>query len=152
MEKEIVNWEETDKLIKELGRKIANSDFVPTMIAPVPRGGWCVAAFLAQIFDVRKTVGISHRKENGKVEVFVSSNDLKDELVLLVEDSIETGKTLYAAEQELVKLGAIVKTACIFVSSRSEQEKQLDFYLGTRIIPDFPWELNMRELSIGEER
>jgi len=141
MQKELVKWEETENLIRELGNKIKQSSFIPTMIAPVPRGGWCVAAILAQIFDVKRTLGISHQKENGEIEVQLSINKLKNENILLVEDSIETGKTLYAVEKELVRLGANVKTVCIYVSSVSEQEKKPDFYLDVREIPNFVWEI-----------
>ncbi|MCL2038103.1 phosphoribosyltransferase [Candidatus Saccharibacteria bacterium] len=143
MQKEFINWEETEKLIKTLGERIQESGFTPTMIAPVPRGGWCVAAILAQIFDIKKTLGISHKKENGDVKVLLSINDLKGENILLIEDTIETGRTFFAIEKELIKRGANVKTACLFVSatSKSEQEKKPDFYLGTRELPDFVWEL-----------
>ena len=139
MAKEFLNWDETEKLIKELGGKIRAAGFQPTVIAPVPRGGWCVAAILAQIFNVKKTVGVSHQKKNGWVEVQLSTENLKDENILLVEDCIETGKTLHAVEKELIKTGANVKTACIYVSSESNQEKKPDFYLDVREIPNFVW-------------
>ena len=141
MVKEFINWEETEKLIQELGKQIKESRFQPTIIAPVPRGGWCVASILAQLFNVKRTLGISHYKENGEIKVQLSINDLKNENILLIEDSIETGKTLYTVEKELIKLGANVKTVCIYVSSISEQEKKPDFYLGIREIPNFIWEL-----------
>ena len=141
MQKEFINWEETENLIQELGNKIKQSGFEPTMIAPVPRGGWCAAAILAQIFNVKRTLGISHQKENGEITVQLSIKELRNENILLIEDSIETGKTLYAIEKELTKLGANVKTACIYVSSMSEQEKKPDFYLDVRKIPDFVWEM-----------
>jgi len=38
MEKEFIDWKETENLIKELGKKIKESGFIPTIIAPVPRG------------------------------------------------------------------------------------------------------------------
>ena len=141
MKKEYINWEETERLIKELGNKIKESGFEPAIIAPVPRGGWCVASILAQIFEIRRTLGISHQKENGEIRVQVSIKDLENENILLIEDSIETGKTLYSIERELIKLGANVKTVCIYVSSASTQEKYPDFFLDVREIPDFVWKL-----------
>ncbi len=141
MKREFINWQETEKLIKELGEQIKLSGFAPTMIVPVPRGGWCVAAILAQIFNVKKTVGVSHQKESGAIKVQLSLKNLRGENILLIEDSIVTGKTLYSVEKELQKAGADVKTACLFVDSESVQEKKPDFSLGERELPDFPWEL-----------
>ncbi|MCL2384190.1 MAG: phosphoribosyltransferase, partial [Oscillospiraceae bacterium] len=100
-----------------------------------------VAAIFAQIFNIKKTVGISHQKEDGEIKVQTSLDNLEGEHILLVEDSIETGKTLYTVEKELANLGANVKTVCIYVSSESNQEKKPDFYLGIREIPNFVWEL-----------
>ena len=142
MEKEYIDWVKTERLIKELGNKIIDSGFKPTMIAAVPRGGWCVAALLAQILEIKETVGISHKKENGNITTYLAtSGNLENERVLLIEDSIETGNTMYNAENELIKLGADVKTVAIFASSISEPKKLPDFYLDKRGIPDFPWEL-----------
>ena len=141
MEKEIINWEETEKLIEKLASQIKAEGFSPTIIAPVPRGGWCVASILAQKFNLKKTLGISHYMEEEKIKVQLSADKLKNENVLLVEDSIETGKTLYAIEKELIKLGAKVKTVCIYVSSKSRQEKKPDFYIGIKEIPNFVWEI-----------
>jgi len=141
MKKENIGWEESEKLIKELGNRVKESGFLPTIIAPVPRGGWCVAAILAQIFNIKKTLGISHQKNGETIKVQLSEKELKNENILLVEDSIETGKTLYTIEKELISLGANVKTVCIYVSAKSTQQKKPDFYLGVREIPNFVWEL-----------
>jgi hypoxanthine phosphoribosyltransferase len=52
-------------------------------------------------------------------------DDLVNKNVLLVEDMLETGKSLIAAKQYLESKGARVKTACLYVMPISE------------IVPDF---------------
>ena len=141
MANEIVSWDETEKLIKELAEKIKASGFQPTIIAPVPRGGWCVAAILAQIFDLRKTLGITHERKYEKTKATFSINDIRGENILLIEDSIETGKTFYTIEKQLIELGANIKTACLYVCSKSKQVKYPDFYLEKRELPNFVWDL-----------
>ena len=66
-------------------------------------------------------------------------DDIKDKKILLVEDVLETGRSLIVGKQYLESKGSIVKTVCYFILP--ESEIIADFYI-EKIIerPIFPWE------------
>ena len=59
--------------------------------------------------------------------------------ILLVEDALESGKSLIAAKKNLESKGAIVQTLALYILPGSEIKP--DYYLETKEqIPKFPWE------------
>lgn len=134
------SWDEVDKLIEELVIKIKISGFSPTTIVAIPRGGWVVAALIAQKLDVKKTLAVSIEREGENVEVyFAAPENIRGERVLLIEDTLESGKSIFAVEDKIIGKGVKVKTAAIFISPNSKKEP--DFFLAVREIPSFPWDV-----------
>jgi hypoxanthine phosphoribosyltransferase len=65
--------------------------------------------------------------------------DINGKYVLLVEDMLETGKSLIIAKQYLEQKGAIVRTVCLYTMPISEVTP--DFSLKkVESIEKFPWE------------
>jgi len=135
-----VSWDEVEVMVGNLADKIVLSGFLPTMIAPIPRGGWVVATLLAQLLDIKKAVAIAQDKSGSKRNTYLSSEQkLKGERILVIEDSIETGKSLFEASACVSELGAETRTVAILVSPTSTLKP--DFFLETKPIPNFPWDI-----------
>ena len=81
-----------------------------------------------------------HKKRHEKRVVTTEIiQPLTDKKILLVEDMIETGRSLLEAKHYLEKKGAKVKTACLYTMPQSEIKP--DYFLKQiEIIPTFPWE------------
>ena len=141
MKAKTVSWSEVDNMIDRLALIIKEANYSPTMIAAIPRGGWTVAALLAQRLNVRDSVAVTQKKNDGNRETFVAApRSLVGEHVLVVEDSIETGKSLELAASMIKEFGAEVKTTALLISPTSSSFIP-NFYLDRMTIPDFPWDL-----------
>lgn len=67
--------------------------------------------------------------------------DLAEKKILLIEDILETGKSMLAAKNYLEEKGAIVKTACLYTLSISELKPDFNLREIKKII-NFPWEMS----------
>jgi hypoxanthine phosphoribosyltransferase len=132
-----MEWKGFDKEIRELARRI---DFSPDAVVGIVRGGVLPATVLANLLKVRdlrvikvKHVGSGRRVDDDAMQGVAGMK------ILLVEDMLNTGKSLAAAKQYLEKKGAEVKTACLYTLPHSEMEP--DFFLKqVPEIVEFPWE------------
>lgn len=105
-------WDDVIGLASSLSRAIRESQFSPTVIVAVLRGGAFPALLLSHLLDVRRmyavraitTVDESPRGERftPHVEGALGIPPLNDEVVLLVDDVTNTGSTLDAARSAIV--------------------------------------------------
>ena len=132
-----MNWTDFEQEMKTLSEKI---NYKPDKIIGITRGGIIPARLLSTFLDVKDMYGIAVKKVGEERKVVTDIlEDLTGKHVLLVEDILETGRSLIIAKQYLESKGAKIKTACLYTMSISEIEP--DFYL-TQIqdIKKFPWE------------
>jgi len=135
-----ISWSEVEVMIERLASQIISAKFEPTMISPIPRGGWVVSTLLAQLLNIKNAVAIAQDKNaNERITYLSCEQKLIGERVLVVEDSIETGKSLFEASDYISKFGAETKTVAILVSPFSPIKP--DFFLDTKPIPNFPWDI-----------
>lgn len=101
------------------------------------------ARLLATYLDVKKMYCLTVEKQGNERKVTSEiTKNLEDKKILLVEDMLETGKSLIVAKNTLKSKGAIVKTACLYTMPISEIEP--DYYLRTvNNVELFPWEQNI---------
>ena len=138
---EKITWNLVDKIIEDIAIKINASNFKIEYIVPIPKGGWTVAALLAQHLNVKKSISLAQEKSPNGVKTYIANEiELKNKNVLIVEDSIETGKGLFGAKAELAKRGANVKTMALWISA-SFKGNLPDYYFNIGNIPEFPWEI-----------
>lgn len=132
-----MTWKYLQQETKNLRDKI---DYLPETIVAVARGGVIPARLLATQLKVQEMYFISLKKiGNTKKVTSEIKENIKNRKILLVEDSLETGKTLVLVKEYLEKKGAKVKTACFYFSEQSEIIP--DYYLRqVNKIPKFPWE------------
>ena len=134
-----MNWEKFIQEMKLLSEKI---DYKPNFIVAISRGGLIPARMLSSFLYVKKLhcLSISKVEEERKVITEILES-LEEKNVLVVEDMLETGKSLIAVKQYLESKGAQVKTTCLYTMPISEIKP--DFYL--KQIPEvekFPWEVD----------
>lgn len=132
-----MNWEILEQEIDRLKKII---DFQSDAIVGIVRGGIIPARLLSSRLGVKKMYCVSVEKigEGRKVVTEITEN-ITDKKILLVEDMLETGRSLKVAKEYLESKGATVKTACLYTMAVSEitpeySLKQVDS------IPKFPWE------------
>ncbi|MDE2078820.1 MAG: hypothetical protein KGI73_00370 [Patescibacteria group bacterium] len=132
-----MNWSDLEKEVESLASKV---DFVPDLIIGIVRGGLIPARLLSSKLKVKDMYGLTVKKigEARKVTSDILE-DLSGKKILLVEDMLETGKSLVVAREYLIAKGADVKTACLYTMPISELKS--DFFLGeVSEVARFPWE------------
>ena len=132
-----MDWDSFTKQMKELGDKI---DYQPDLIVGITRGGAIPARLLSTYLGIKNMICISIKKigEERKVVTEVL-DDLVDKNILLIEDQLETGRSLEIAKKYLESKGANVKSACLYIMPITEVKP--DYFL-TEInyVENFPWE------------
>ena len=132
-----MNWQTVESEITALSQKITDK---PDSIIGITRGGVIPARLLSSKLNVKKMHCISVVK-NGDARSVVTeiTEDLNGKKILLVEDILETGRSLIVAKQYLKEKGAIVRTACLYIMPKTEVTP--DYFLKTvDSIEGFPWE------------
>jgi len=132
-----MDWQIFESEIENLSKKI---DYKPDIIIGITRGGIVPARLLSTYLQVKDMYCLTVRKVGEERKVVTEIlDDLIDKNVLLVEDMLETGRSLIVARQYLESKGAKVKTSCLYTMSISEIEPS--FYLKQiREVEKFPWE------------
>lgn len=132
-----MNWEAFKKEVHKLSEQVSEK---PDVIIGITRGGIIPARLLSAYLKIEKMHCISVGK-NGS-ERFISTeikDDLRGKNILLVEDILETGRSLQVAKSYLEKKGAKIKTATLYTMPITEVKP--DYYLEKiETLIKFPWE------------
>ena len=132
-----MTWEEFQNEITNLSSKI---DFTPDIIVGISRGGLIPARLLSSSLNVKEMFCLTVKKQNDeRVLTTEIIENISGKYILLVEDMLESGKSLQVAKQYLEKKGASVKTACLYTMPISKVIP--DYSLSERKdVVSFPWE------------
>ena len=132
-----MNWQTLESEITALSQKITDK---PDMIIGITRGGVIPARLLSSKLNVKKMHCISVIKNGDARSVVTKINEyLHGKTILLVEDMLETGRSLIVAKQYLESKGANVQTACLYIMPHSEITP--DYFLKkVDSVQKFPWE------------
>ncbi|MEM4789010.1 MAG: phosphoribosyltransferase [Ignisphaera sp.] len=122
-----VSWKDVIDLCYKLAKDIAESDFEPDVIIAVLRGGVVPALLLSDILGVEEFYAIRVKHWGIAEEMYITpvveqlpQRKLQGSRVLIVDEVVDTGKTLVKAIEEVKKLGASnVKTAVLHLKSSS---------------------------------
>ena len=132
-----MNWDEFDKEIRELGRRI---DYQPDAVIGIARGGVVPAVLLSKFLKVKDMYVLKVLREGTERRIMAEIvPDVAGMHILLVEDMLETGKSMVVAKEYLEKKGAEVKTACLYTMPMSEIKPDFSLKEITEVVP-FPWE------------
>jgi uncharacterized protein len=138
-----ITWLEFETLIKDLSGKILVDKFNPTILIALARGGWVPTRFLSNSLKIKQlaSIGLTYSDETRTNLVSYSFPEPIGSIdkILLIEDRLETGRSLVEAKKIFELKGAEVKTACLYI--RSDSIIRPDYFLDSideNII--FPWE------------
>ncbi len=133
-----MTWQQLEQELQLLTQKLSN--FSPDIIVGIVRGGMIPARLLSTYLDIKTVYCLNVQKQNDGRKVTVEiTDDVTNKKILLVEDMLETGKSLIVAKEYLENKGAVVKTACLYTMPTSEFKpdyflKEIDKSV------HFPWE------------
>lgn len=132
-----MNWETLEKEVHELAQKV---DYAPDCIVGIVRGGLIPARLLSSYLGVKDMFCLTVKKtEDGRTVTTDISADLQGKKLLLVEDMLETGKSLLVAKEYLENMGAEVKTVCLYTMPISEVTPDYSLRQVEEVVR-FPWE------------
>lgn len=132
-----MTWDEFAAEVRALADKVSGK---PDMVVGVVRGGVIPAALIARALGVKEVYTLRITKDGEEKKVVPGSvPGAAGKRVLLVEDMLETGRTLIAGKAYLEAEGALVETACLYTMAHSEivpdySLKRID------AVARFPWE------------
>lgn len=136
IDKEILTWSDFAVMSRELAQEIADSDFDPEVLIGVARGGMIPAGALTYSLGVKLTDAINVEFYTDVAATLpdpillapmLDVDSIKGKRVLVVDDVVDSGRTLALVLELLTKFGAEVRSAVIY-------EKPT-----TIIKPDFVW-------------
>lgn len=153
----MLSWSDVEKKVDILAEKVVGDGYAVDTIIGVLRGGVIVANLLSDVLDVREVYVVGCRSykgtEAGELKVYhdLVLGGLEGRNVLLVDDIADTGSTLDAAVEKLIKPRnpKKIKTATLF---RKPWSKYCPTYCvdTTNGWVVFPWERFEAVKTIGK--
>lgn len=144
IERILFNEDEISTCVKELGRKITD-DFKgkELVVAVIMKGSLTFAADLIRCIDLPITVDFMQVSSYGKSTTsgsLVIKRDLEDDIsgkhLLIIEDIVDSGNTLYNLKEHLKTSTAASVSVCALLSKPDRRETEVDVeYIG-KVIPD----------------
>ncbi len=138
------SWSQLIKDSQILAKKLKSKKF--DFVVAIARGGLMPATLIAYLLKIKKVGTISYRhylKDGvpGKLElVLVSSNDIKNSRVLLIDDKADTGETLLAAIKFLKKRKNKVVSVTLHWDPQSKLKPDYFIHKVKNIWIVYPWE------------
>ena len=126
-----------------LARTIKASDFQPDFLVGLARGGWIPTRLRSDALSVREILSIGMRYTDASrtslVAYSLPAPMPSGKRLLLIEDCLESGRSLLEARRILESAGNQVRTACLFITDGTPLEP--DYFLDRLPVPPrFPWE------------
>ncbi|NTU74086.1 hypothetical protein HGB07_08150 [Candidatus Roizmanbacteria bacterium] len=132
-----MNWDLFSQKMTDLSVKV---NVTPDIIVGITRGGLIPARLLSSLLKVKSMYCLSVEKQGEERKVMTEiTADLAGKKIVLVEDMLETGRSLGVAKKYLEGKGATVYTACLFVMPQSEVAPDFSLDEVNEVI-HFPWE------------
>ncbi|MFQ6076121.1 MAG: phosphoribosyltransferase [Candidatus Bathyarchaeia archaeon] len=140
------SWDHIYQLLIEISEKIKRSGFDPDLIVGISRGGWTPARVLSDLLDnpniasIRVEFYLDIKKPSDKPVITQPVSAPVDGMrVLVVDDVVDTGKSLKLVFDTLSKQANEVKTVALYCKPWSTFRP--DFYAReTEAWVIFPWE------------
>jgi uncharacterized protein len=140
---ESLTWEDINAITDQLAQKILDSAYQSNLIVAVARGGFIPARLLSSRLQIQRmsSIGITYQGSDRTTRIIYSVPTPigNSDRILLVEDALETARSLSDAYEVLAQDAAEVRTAAYYY--RPDSIVSPDFSLGMKSsIPKFPWE------------
>ncbi|MCD6279125.1 MAG: phosphoribosyltransferase [Desulfurococcales archaeon] len=151
-----VTWDDVHVMSLKIARKVIRDGYVPDAIVGILRGGFIIARIIADVLgiedlgtvEVKFYKGIAEPSERPVITQPLTL-DVRDKKVLIVDDVVDSGRTLEVATEQVRLRGAsTVKSAALFAKPKSIIFPDFYIKLTTEWVL-FPWELGefLKEFS-----
>ena len=155
---EIPSWKKIHRSILELSVEIEKSNFKPDIIVGMARGGWIPARIISDCLgnpnlanvsvEFYENLGETKRKPMIKQPISISVRNKK---ILLVDDVVDTGKSVKLVETHLRNNGASsIKIASVYYKPWSIAIPEY-YQKETQLWIIFPWEIKESVKKILEK-
>ena len=139
VEKEILTWERFGTCCRELARQIADSGFEPEVLIAVARGGMLPGGGLSYALGVKLTDAINVEFYTDVHETLpdpvllapmLDTDSIKGKRVLVVDDVVDSGRTLALVLDLLTNVGAQPRSAVVYAKPTTVVEPD---YVSARV-------------------
>jgi uncharacterized protein len=135
------SWQDVEKLVKNITDQIETSNWRPTVVIALSRGGFVPATMIAYDLGIKTMAGLPVAKnEKGvrSLSPLFEPTDLSEQKVLVVDDGIIGGHLMPLAVEKVRKHGGEVRTCALVSLGRCPDPDYLaDIHSD---MPNFPWE------------
>ncbi|MCS7127792.1 MAG: phosphoribosyltransferase [Sulfolobales archaeon] len=143
-----VDWSEVHKAVAQLAHRMVSDGFIPDAIYGVLKGGIIPARLLADIVNVDSIgfIGVKFYKSIGETRARPELTQpptlpVRSLSILIVDDVVDSGRTLQLAIDELTRYGAReVRSAVIYLKPWSSFTPDYYYKVIDKWIA-FPWEI-----------
>lgn len=122
-----LSWEDAEKSCFNIYSKMAHDKYKPDVVIGLLWGGVVPTRLFVDFIDIQREnvkviyaslyTGISARNKEVSVIPNYAKGEIEEKKVLIIDDILESGKTMNAALRELIKLNCEVKTATLIYKS-----------------------------------
>lgn len=146
-DKEILTWEGFGAATRELAQTIVDSGFVPEIVIAVARGGMVPGGALTYALDVKLTDAINVEFYTGIAQTLpdpvllaplLDTESIKGKRLLVVDDVVDSGRTMQLVIELLSGYGADVRSAVLYTKPTTVIEPDFSWRNTDRWIA-FPW-------------
>jgi hypoxanthine phosphoribosyltransferase len=139
--KDRLSWSNIEQMVRVVVKQIKTSDWQPDIIVALSRGGFVPATMIAYKLGVKTLVGLDVKKDTSGVRSrgsVVAVDNLKGQKVLVVDDSIITGRLLSIVPSEIRVKGGEPRTCALISEGKCPSP---DYVADVRdLTPIMPWE------------
>lgn len=138
-----MTFEEVLRDAARLAEAIKSSGYLPDFLVGLARGGWIPARLLSDALGVKRLLSVGMAYEDiGRSQLI--AYDRPDPMpsgknLLLIEDCLESGRSMSEAKDMLESFGNQVKTAALYVTEAALFKPDYAAQ-NVRLAPKFPWE------------
>ncbi|MCD6301185.1 MAG: phosphoribosyltransferase [Staphylothermus sp.] len=160
IEIEYISWKHLHLALIMLVKDMISTRFRPDIIYAIIKGGLIPARILSDLLGIDEIgfIGVKFYKgintRDARPELTLPPTmSVRDKKVLIVDDVVDSGRTLQLVIEELTRYGAKeIKSLAIFVKPWSPVYPDY-FYKETNKWIVFPWELaeTSKELNLGKD-
>ncbi len=142
-----MSWEEVYGACLKIFSEIMRDRLKINCIVAISRGGMIPATILANCLGVRKVIVINVKLYKGigvkgrlEIDRSLDLENIDTSTVLIVDDIVDTGKTLEKVKEYVAKHAQKIYTAALFVKKWSKMKPDYYAYETTKWVI-FPWEI-----------
>jgi len=153
-----INWEKVEEACFNLSRKVELSEYKPEIIVAISRGGLIPGRLIADHLGIPELTSLQIQFYKGVDEATQTpiiiqdiSTSVREKNILIVDDVIDTGRSMKAAYEHLKRRGAYAFRLAVLYKKPWSLIKPDYFIYETDFWIIFPWEKSEAIISLYEK-